>query len=315
MERAQAAQPHFALTEHNLGATTQICQRLDGIPLALELAAARLRLFTVEQIAARLDDRFRLLTGGSRSALPRHQTLEALIDWSYDLLPEAEREALRRLSVFAGGWTFEAAEAIIGPEALDLLSHLVDKSLVVAEEQGEQSRYRLLETIRQYARDKLLESGEATKARDLHLETYLHLAIEAEPMLEGPEMLRTLDQVEDDLDNIRVALEWALERNPQVGLQLAASLRWFWQSRGSLTEGRRWLRDSLAHFEALPSVEGEAGRGRLALRAKGLAAAGTMAFAMGELTCCPRAVRGKRRSGARRPASRERWATHWGCWD
>ncbi len=117
VERAQAVQPRFALTSRNLNATIQICRRLDGIPLALELAAARLRLFTVEQIAARLDDRFRLLTGGSRSALPRHQTLEALIDWSYDLLPEPEREALRRLSVFAGGWTFDAAEAIIGPEA------------------------------------------------------------------------------------------------------------------------------------------------------------------------------------------------------
>ena len=283
VERAQAAQPRFTLTKHNLNATIQICRRLDGIPLALELAAARLRLFTVEQIAMRLDDRFRLLTGGSRSALPRHQTLGALIDWSFDLLPEGEQVALRRLSVFAGGWTFEAAEAVIGPEALDLLSHLVDKSLVVAEEHEEQRRYRLLETIRQYARDKLLEWGEAPTVRDLHLETYLHLAVEAEPRLEGPEMLRWLDRLEAELDNFRAAMEWALDRKPEAALQLAASLRWFWQSRGSLAEGRRWLRDSLAHFEALSPVEGEARRGRLALRAKGLAAAGTMAFAMGEL--------------------------------
>ena len=154
IERAQASQPHFAPAAHNFSAIAQICQRLDGIPLALELAAARVKLFTVEQIAVRLDDRFRLLTGGSRTALPRQQTLRALVDWSYDLLPEPECGALRRLSVFAGGWTFEAAEAIVGPEALDLLSHLVDKSLVVAEEQPQsgETRYRLLETIRQYAR-------------------------------------------------------------------------------------------------------------------------------------------------------------------
>jgi predicted ATPase/class 3 adenylate cyclase len=283
VERAQAVQPRFVLAPHNLDATTQICRRLDGIPLALELAAARLRLFTVEQIAARLDNRFRLLTGGSRFALPRHQTLEALIDWSYDLLPEGERAALRRLSVFAGGWTFEAAEAMLGPEALDLLSHLVDKSLVLGEEQAEETRYRLLETIRQYARDKLLESGEASTARDLHLAAYLHLAAEAEPKLEGSEMLHWLDLLEAELDNIRAALEWALERNPEAALQLAANLQWFWQSRGSLSEGRRWLRESLAHFEGLPPVEGEARGQRLALRAKGLSAAGTLAFAMGEL--------------------------------
>ena len=285
VERAQAAQPHFALTAQNLSAVAQICQRLDGIPLALELAAARVRLFTVEQIAARLDDRFRLLTGGSRTALPRQQTLSALIDWSYDLLSEAEREALARFSVFSGGWMFESAEAVIGPETLDLLSHLVDKSLVVAEEiaQAGETRYRLLETIRQYARDKLFESGRVSTARDLHLAAYLQLAAQAEPMLEGTQMLGWLDRLEIELDNIRAALEWALERNPETALQLAVSLTAFWRSRGYLTEGRRWLVESMTRLTALPHTEGEAARAHLALRAKGLSAAGTMAFALGEL--------------------------------
>ncbi len=285
VERAQAMQPGFALTVKNMVAIAQICQRLDGIPLALELATARLRLFTAEQIATRLDDRFRLLTGGSRTALPRQQTLRALIDWSYDLLSEAERMALSRLSVFAGGWTFEAAEAVLGPDALDLLSHLVDKSLTVAEEpkQSGERRYRLLETVRQYGRDKLLESGEAPAVRDLHLQTYLRFAVEAEPKLEGPQMLPVLDQLEAELDNIRTAMEWALERDPQAALQLAASLPRFWQSHGKLTEGRRWLGDSLTRFDTLAPAEEDSGRRRQALKAKGLSAAGTLAFGQGEL--------------------------------
>jgi predicted ATPase/class 3 adenylate cyclase len=285
VERAQATQPGFALTTQNMAVVAQICQRLDGIPLALELAAARLRLFTVEQIATRLDDRFRLLTGGSRMALPRQQTLRALIDWSYDLLSEAERRALGRLSVFVGGWTFEAAEVVLGPDALDLLSHLVDKSLVVAEEsaQGGERRYRLLETIRQYARDKLLESGETPAVRDLHLETFLSFAAQAEPKLGGPQMLPVLNRVEVELDNLRAAMEWALDRNPQAALQLAASLPRFWRSRGKLTEGRRWLDDSLTRFNALASSEGNSAPQRQALKAKGLSAAGALAFGQGEL--------------------------------
>src|SRR5262249_48855727 len=149
--------------------------RLDGIPLAIELAAARVRVFTVEQIAARLDDCFLLLTGGSRTALPRQRTLLATVDWSYDLLSEPERLLLRRLSVFAGGWTCEAAESVCGGSDLSAgavlhgLSGLVDKSLVLAEEQGSEERYRLLETIRQYARDKLAESGDTDSVRDRHL--------------------------------------------------------------------------------------------------------------------------------------------------
>jgi predicted ATPase/class 3 adenylate cyclase len=283
VERAQAAQAHFALTDHNLNTITQICRRLDGIPLALELAAARVKMLTVEQVAARLDDRFRLLTGGSRTALPRQQTLRALIDWSYDLLGEPERSALARLSVFAGGWTFDAAEAVLGLDALELLSHLVDKSLVVIEEtaKGEEMRYSFLETIRQYARDKLLEAGEASAARERHLDYYLHLAAEAESKLEGPQMLEALNQVEPELDNIRVALEWALERDPEIVLQLAARLTYFWQGRGHITEGRNWLSEAFSRMKTWPA--GESTREQLALRAKALRSSGVLAFAQGEL--------------------------------
>ena len=170
-ERARTVMPGFTLTDENSIAITQICQRLDGIPLALELAAARLRMLPVEQIAARLNDSFRLLTGGSRTVLPRHQTLQALIDWSYELLTHTEQVVFRRLAVFMGGWTLEAAEAVcIGEgiktdEVFDLLAHLLDKSLVLAEEHSKTARYRMLETIRQYALAKLAASGEADAVR------------------------------------------------------------------------------------------------------------------------------------------------------
>ena len=194
VERAQAARPDFRLTDANAPAVAQICYRLDGIPLAIELAAARVKVLPPEQIAARLSDRFRLLTGGSRTALPRQQTLQALIDWSWDLLPEPERRLLRRLSVFAGGWTLEAAEAVAsgdagGQESLDVLEGLVQlvaKSLVMA---GDEGRYHLLETIRQYARDRLWAAGEGEALRDRHAGFFLALALEADPHLAGPNMV------------------------------------------------------------------------------------------------------------------------------
>ena len=192
VERATAVNPRFALTDRNAPAVAQICRRLDGIPLALELAAARVKVFTAEQIAARLDDRFRLLTGGSRTALPRQQTLRAAIDWSYDLLAEPERALLKRLSVFVGGWTFEAAEAICpGEDVLEALTQLVNKSLVVAEHRADERedgvRYRMLETVRQYARDRLLDAGvaEVAAARDCHLDYFLSVSEQAEPPLRG----------------------------------------------------------------------------------------------------------------------------------
>jgi predicted ATPase len=206
VERAQAAQPRFALTLSNAPAVAAICWRLDGIPLALELAAARVRVLSVEQILARLDDRFRLLVGGSRTALPRQQTLRALVDWSYDLLPDDERRLLRQMGVFAGGATLEAAEAV-GADAnahvLSLLTQLVNKSLVAVDDPayaGSDSgaaRYRLLETIRQYAREKLLDEkgGEAEGARNRHLAFFLQVTEAAEPKLMGAEMIVALDQL------------------------------------------------------------------------------------------------------------------------
>jgi predicted ATPase/class 3 adenylate cyclase len=281
IERAQAAQPHFTLTARNLGAIVQITQRLDGIPLAIELAAARVKVLSAEQIADRLDDRFRLLTGGSRTALPRQQTLRALIDWSNDLLTEPERAAWRQLSVFAGGWTLEAAEGVIGGEALDWLSHLADKSLISVEERDGAARYRLLETVRQYGRDKLLEAGESAATRDRHLAYFLDWTTRLEPIFYSRDMLLALNQFDLELDNIRAALAWAQEHDPEAALQLASTLTPT-GNRGYSTEWRRWLRDIFPRFDALLPAEDETSRARLAMRAKGLFAAGLLAFNEGE---------------------------------
>jgi predicted ATPase/class 3 adenylate cyclase len=281
LERARAVNPNFKRTESNASSVDQICSRLDGIPLAIELAAARIKLLSPEQIAARLDDRFRLLVGGSRTALPRQQTLRALIDWSYDLLSEPERSALVYVSVFAGGWTFEAAEAVLGPDGLELLSALVDKSLVVIEETANgEKRYNLLETIRQYARERLIESGRASTARELHLGYFLQLAAEAESKLMGPQMLEALNLLEPELDNIRTALGWVLERNPETALRLAVSLTYFWHGRGHITEGRLWLSEALSRWEALTT---ESSRDQQVLMAKALWSNGVLSFAQGEL--------------------------------
>jgi len=193
VDRAMATAPEFTVTRENASAVVQVCGRLDGIPLAIELAAARVRALTVEQIAARLDDRFRLLTGGSRIVLARHRTLQGAIDWSYNLLSESERALLRRLSVFAGGWTLEAAESVCAcgnvdaAGILDLLTSLVDKSLAIAEPHGRETRYRLLETVRQYGRDRLAESGETDEIRGRHRDWYREFAELAEPKLRTAE--------------------------------------------------------------------------------------------------------------------------------
>jgi len=249
MERATALLPEFELTENNAPFIAQICQRLDGIPLAIELAASRVKMFKVEQIAARLDDAFGLLTIGNRIALPRQQTLRALIDWSYNLLSDEERTLLRRLSVFIGGWTLEAAEAICDKsEIIDLLTHLVDKSLIAVDrEHGDEPRYYLLETIRQYAREKFSESGEADAIRTLHLSYFLDLSRRAEPEVQGAEQVLWLDRLEADIDNIRAALEWSLkggEQGAETGLQMASHLWWFWFSR-NYSDGGEWLEKTL----------------------------------------------------------------------
>ncbi|HZT40750.1 MAG TPA: adenylate/guanylate cyclase domain-containing protein, partial [Chthonomonadaceae bacterium] len=210
LDRATAVSTAFSITSENASAVARLCCQLDGLPLAIELAAARVRAMPVEQVASRLDDRFRLLTGGSRTALPRQQTLRALIDWSYDLLDESEKCLLRRLSVFTGGWTLEAAEAVCGADGedvLDLLTSLVDKSLVVYEEQGDQGRYRMLETVRQYGRERLADTDpEAASVGQLHAEYYLSLAEQAAAQLLGPEQQRWLARLEREQDNLRAVL-------------------------------------------------------------------------------------------------------------
>jgi predicted ATPase/class 3 adenylate cyclase len=235
MQRAGAASPGFQLTAANAPSVIQICHRLDGIPLALELAAARVRAMRVEQVAERLQDRFRLLTRGSRTALLRHQTLRSLIDWSHELLEHAERVLLRRLSVFAGGWTLEAAEAvcagdiILRDDVLDLLTRLVEKSLVVLDEQSADPRYRLLESIRQFAAEHLMAAEEAAIVRSRHLRHLVDFAESIRNELNRPEQLRFHSRVDAEIDNIRVALDWALEPgNAQLGLRLVNALHRYW---------------------------------------------------------------------------------------
>ena len=249
-ERAAKANPQFALTKHNAPHVMQICQRLDGIPLAIELAAARVRMFTPGQIAERLGDRFKLLTGGSRTALPRQQTLRALIDWSYLTLNESEQQVMRTLAIFSGGWTFEAAEAVAGEmEAMEGLSGLVNKSLVNVEEREGESRYRYLETIRQYAMEKLLESGDAVQARDRHLAHFQDYAQRAEEHFATAQRALWVDRLELEHDNLRSALGWALESRPEAALRLVCSLAAFWLSRRYMTEGRNWCRLAISRAE------------------------------------------------------------------
>jgi predicted ATPase len=280
VDRARLGQSGFTLTAANGVSVASVCQRLDGIPLAIELAAARVRVLSVEQIVSRLDDRFRLLTGGSRTTLPRQQTLRATLDWSYDLLSEPERVLLRRLAVFAGGFTLGAAEGVCAgeeieeEEVLDLLGQLADKSLVLAEEQAGESRYRLLETIQRYGAEKLAASGEEAALRGRHRDRYLSLAEQAEPDLRGPRQGKWLTRLEAEHENLRAALLWTSERGEgEAGLRLGAALWWFWYVRGYLTEGRERLATVLA-------VAGsEAAR---ATRARALNGAGVLAYGQGE---------------------------------
>ncbi|MBL8102950.1 MAG: XRE family transcriptional regulator, partial [Anaerolineales bacterium] len=249
-ERARAARSDFALNAENIRAVASICSQLAGLPLAIELIAARVKTLSVEQIAARLDDRFALLTSGSRIATSRQQTLRATLDWSYELLTETERELFRQLSVFAGGFTLEALESVAlldsNQSILDALSRLVDKSLLLVEQQ-DQPRYRFLEPIRQYARHKLNETREANLIQDRHLNYYLRVAEDAEPHLFGVVQQDWKYRLELDHDNLRVALAWSLESNQiEVGLKMAGALAWFWHSKGHLSEGNLWLEKLLA---------------------------------------------------------------------
>jgi predicted ATPase/class 3 adenylate cyclase len=284
LERAGAVNPHFSLTEANAPAIAQICRRLDGIPLALELAAARLKLFSAEQIASRLNDRFRLLTGGSRTALPRQQTLRALIDWSYDLLSEPERALLRQLSVFVGGWAFDAADAVCSDlDVLSLLEMLVNKSLVVMEEDKGQARYNMLETIRQYARDKLIEAGEAANMRDRHLDYFLQYLEEAETGLRGGEAFEWFDLLEADYDNIRAATEWGQEQRPVDALLLVGNIIFYWTFRADdRVQALHWLNELLTNVRKGLPVEGSSSKRVLSAVARGQITAGLLLMGLGD---------------------------------
>jgi predicted ATPase/class 3 adenylate cyclase len=275
-ERAMAANPRFTLTERNAPVVAEITSRLDGLPLAIELAATRTKVLTPEQILSRLERRLLILTSGSRSLPERQRTLRAAIAWSYDLLDPVERRLFARLSVFAGGWTFESAEAVCDPEglgldALDGLTSLVDKSLVrTTDLSGGPARFSMLETIREFAQEQLEAGDDHEPMRRRHAEHFLGLAVEAEPHLTADDQGEWLDRCDAEHANIRVALRWAIDAGEAGPAQAAAGALWrFWQQRGHLAEGRRWLEEVLA----MPN-----GQARTAARAKALTGAGGIAW-------------------------------------
>ncbi len=268
-DRARHARPDFAVADDNAGVVAEICRRLDGIPLAIELAAARVRALSLAEILDSLHDRFRLLTGGSRTAVRRQQTLRASVDWSHALLTDTERTLFRRLAAFLGGFDLEAAQAVAGADGLaryqviDQLTLLVDKSLVVAENSRGRTRYRLLETVRQYALEKLAESGEADAVRSRHRDYYTALAALLDAPPDRDYELR-IEQVETEIDNLRAAFGWSRENSDvELALTLASSLQPLWSARGRLREGLVWFDAALAdldaqHPEVAPAVHARA---------------------------------------------------------
>jgi non-specific serine/threonine protein kinase len=299
LDRAKAAKPAFALTDSNVDGVVSICRRLDGIPLAIELAAARVKVLTPEQIEQHLDDRFRLLSSGARGAVERHRTLRAAVEWSYRLLEETEQRTLRALSVFAGGCTLDAAMAICsgdgGPdqvdmfEVLDLLTRLGDKSLLVTDISGDEARYRLLDTVRQFAHEELEQNGEAHAARDLHLRYYRSLAEQAEAHFDGAEEAAWVERLEPEAENVLAALGWAASSTTEIdgsavhglvsqGLELGGWLLRFWEARGQYGPIRSALATLLTLSEhAEPSA-----------RALGLRACSALAWPAGDLETAQR---------------------------
>ena len=279
VERARAVKADFEVTNENAPAVAEICARLDGLPLAIELAAARVRILPPQKVLERLSNRLKLLKGGARDLPTRQQTLRGTIDWSYDLLEEDEQTLFGRLSVFAGGRTLEAIEEVCDPDgdldALEGVESLVEKSLLRQEEEvGGEPRFVMLETIHEYAREKLQESGEAEEIKRAHAEYFLTLAEEAEAELKGPRQLEWLDRLEAEHDNLRAALQWSLGGGDrELGLRTGGALEWFWYARGHLSEGVRCLEEAL-------SKGGEAPKDA---RAKALGGLGNLAIEQGDL--------------------------------
>jgi predicted ATPase len=288
VDRARSAEKRFTLTDENAPFVGEICRRLDGIPLALELAAARVTMLSPQQLAHRLDERFRVLTGGDRSALPRQQTMRALIDWSYDLLAADEQAIFRRLSIFAGGFTLETASAVCADDALDelavldLLTSLVDKSLVHSELGDNGTRYRLLESTRQYAGEKLVGAGEHELVARAHASAYLVLAQRFDHIWQVTPNREWLALAEPELENWRAALEWALASRgaARIGQQLASVL--LWANLGSAGEGRRWVRAAQEAVDAQTEPAAAAGLDLAEARLDGRLSRYTASYAMAE---------------------------------
>jgi predicted ATPase/transcriptional regulator with XRE-family HTH domain len=276
VQRTLDVKPDFTPTRENLAAIAHICTRLDGLPLAIELAAARMRFLPAQALLARLTNRLGLLTSGARDAPLRQQTMRATIAWSYDLLDESEHMLFRHLSVFSGGFTLEAAEGVCNVEVFDGIASLVDKSLLtqgVSSDGG--ARFMMLETVREYSLGKLVESGEEREVRQRHAWFFLAFAERAEPELHGPEQVAWLNHLEDEHDNLRAALQWANEnREAELALRMVGALGWFWSLHGHRNEGREQFTRALSLTEAAE---------RTAARAKALEGAGHLAFWQGDL--------------------------------
>jgi predicted ATPase/class 3 adenylate cyclase len=270
--RARAVMPDFALTTRNAAAVAAICVRLDGLPLAIELAATRTRLFTPQALLARLTNRLRELKGGARDLPARQQTLRAAIDWSYQLLTGVEQALFRRMGIFVGGWTLEAAEAVghdLAIDAVDGIESLAQKSLLREQDDQDEPRFFMLETIREYAFDQLATCGEEAEMRQRHAAYFLALAERAEPELVGAEQALWLKRLERDNDNLRAVLEWALEGSEaELAARMGGAMWRFWDKRGHYSEGRRWLEAALAREEGV----------RASVRAKALFGAGGLAY-------------------------------------
>lgn len=297
IERAQAVKPDFALTPENALAVAEICRRLDGLPLAIELAAARVLLLPPQALLARLGSRLNVLIGGPRDLPARQHTLRDTIDWSYNLLSQEEQRLFARLGVFVRGCTFEALQAVCDPDgtlnALEVAASLADKSLLRYIEQADsEPRFAMLETIREFAQEKLRESGEVEAVRVRHLDYFLTLAEKAEPQLKGPQQMAWLHRLEAEHDNLRAALARALAQagdDSSAALRLAAALHWFWFVRGYWSEGREWLAKALATDKPLPAPPSpdrereEGGVPLLSARARALNAAGLLAWYQGDV--------------------------------